>query len=164
MTSPVPASMVKLKSLHATPEAVEIAFHEALEAGDVDALMDVWSEDEEIVCIHPGGPRLVGHQAIAASWREILSNGPITVRPAEPQVMQASIVSVHSVLSRVLAYVQREGAPPGGGTASQAMSINMLVTQVFFKGAQGWRLVLHHASVTSQDSEAMATPSSGTLH
>ncbi len=72
--------MVKLKSLHATPEAVQTAFYEALEAGDVDALMEVWSEDDEIVCIHPGGPRLVGHQAIAASWREILSNGPIAVR------------------------------------------------------------------------------------
>ena len=156
--------MVKLKSLHATPEAVETAFYEALEAGDLDALMDVWSEDEEIVCIHPGGPRLVGHSAIAGSWREILSNGPISVRPSEPQVMQGSLVSVHSVLSRVMAFVKTEGLPPGAQQSAQAMSINMLVTHVFFKGAQGWRMVLHHASVTPQDTDAMATPSNGTLH
>ena len=156
--------MVKLKSLHATPEAVETAFYEALESGDLDTLMDVWSEDEEIVCIHPGGPRLVGHQAIAGSWREILSNGPISVRPSEPQVMQGSLVSVHSVLSRVMAFVKTEGLPPGAQQAPQAMSINMLVTHVFFKGAQGWRMVLHHASVTPQDSDVMAAPSNGTLH
>ncbi len=156
--------MVKMKSLHATPEAVETAFYEALEAADLDALMDVWSEEEEIVCIHPGGPRLVGHQAISGSWREILSNGPISVRPSEPQVMQGSLVTVHSVLSRVMAFVKTEGLPPGAQQTPQAISINMLVTHVFFKGAQGWRMVLHHASVTPQDSDAMNTPSNGTLH
>ena len=156
--------MVKLKTLHATPEAVETAFYEALEAGDVDTLMEVWSEDEEIVCIHPGGPRLVGHRAIAASWREILSNGPITVRPTDPEVMQASLVSVHSVLSRVMAYVRTEGETAGAEPGTRAMTINMLVTHVFFKGTQGWRMVLHHASVTPQDTDTMASVSSGTLH
>ena len=154
--------MVKLKSLHATPEAVEGAFYDALEAGDVDSLMEVWSEDEEIVCIHPGGPRLVGHRAIAASWREILSNGPISVRPSDPQVLQGSLVSVHSVLSRVMAFVKSEGSGPA--RAPQSVTINMLVTHVFFKGAQGWRMVLHHASVTPQDTESIPTPASGTLH
>ena len=156
--------MVKLKSLHATPEAVEVAFYDALEAGNVDALMEVWSEDDEIVCVHPGGPRLVGHQAIASSWREILSNGPISVRPSDPRIIQGSLVSVHSVLSRVMAFVRSEGSPPGTQPAPQAMSINLLVTHVFFKGAQGWRMVLHHASVTPQDTESIPTPSSGTLH
>jgi len=156
--------MVKLKTLHATPEAVESAFYDALEAGDLESLMEVWSEDEEIVCVHPGGPRLVGHLAIAASWREILSNGPITVRPSDPKVMQGSLVSVHSVLSRVMAFVKTEGLPPGSPQMGQTMSINMLVTHVFFKGAQGWRMVLHHASVTPQDTESIPSPTSGTLH
>ncbi len=153
--------MVKLKSLHATPEAVETAFYDALEAGDVDALMDVWSDDDEIVCIHPGGSRLVGHRAIAASWREILSNGPIAVRPTHPEVLQASLVSIHSVLSRVQATIRSEGTEP---SSSQVVSVNVLVTHVFFKGAHGWRMVLHHASVTPQDGDAMPTPTSGTLH
>ncbi len=157
--------MVKLKSLHATPEAVETAFYEALEAGDVEALMEVWSEDEDIVCIHPGGPRLTGHRAISASWREILSNGSISVRPSDPQVMQGSLMSVHSVLSRVMAFVKTEGLPAGAQQTSQPVAINMLVTHVFQKGAQGWRMVLHHASVTPQDTGAsMPTPTSGTLH
>ena len=156
--------MVKLKSLHATPQAVEGAFYDALEAGNLDALMEVWSDDEEIVCIHPGGPRLVGHHAIAASWREILSNGPISVRPSDPQILQGSLVSVHSMLSRVMAFVRTEGLPAGAQQSAQAMSINMLVTHVFFKGAQGWRMVLHHASVTPQDAESIPTPTSGTLH
>ncbi len=154
--------MGKLKSLHATPEAVEQAFYDALESGDVDALMNVWSEEDEIVCIHPGGPRLVGHQAIAASWREILGNGPITVRPSEPQIVRGSMVSVHSILSRVMALVRTEGQGQGG--VQQAVTVNILVTHVYFKGAQGWRMILHHASVTPQDIESMSSPPPGTLH
>ena len=152
--------MGTLKNLHATPEAVEQAFYDALESGDVDALMSVWSEEDEIVCIHPGGPRLVGPQAIAASWREILGNGPITVRPSEPQIVRGSMVSVHSILSRVMALVRNEGQ----GSPQQAVTVNILVTHVYFKGAQGWRMVLHHASVTPQDIEAMSAPPTGTLH
>ena len=156
--------MAKLKSLYATPETVEQAFYDALEAGDVDALMNVWSDDDEIVCIHPGGARLVGARAIAASWREILANGPISVRPSEPQILQGSLVSVHSVLSRVLALVRTEGMSAGMPQATQAMAVNILVTHVFFKGAQGWRMVLHHASVTPQDTEATTAPPAETLH
>ncbi len=156
--------MPKLKNLHATPEAVETSFYDALEAGDVDALMDCWSDDDDIVCIHPGGPRLLGHPAIAASWREILSNGPISVRPTEPQVVQGSLVSVHSVLSRVMALVRTEGPPGAAPAVPQAMAVNVLVTHVFFKGADGWRMVLHHASVTTQDADPMPQPSTGTLH
>jgi ketosteroid isomerase-like protein len=156
--------MPKLKSLHATPEAVEQAFYDALEAADLDALMGVWSEDDEIVCIHPGGPRLVGHQAISASWREIMANGPISVRPSEPQVLHGSLVSVHSVLSRVMALVRTEGLPSGAQQTAQAVAVNILVTHVFFKGAQGWRMVLHHASVTPQESESSTLAPTGTLH
>jgi len=156
--------MPKLKSLHATPEAVEQAFYDALEAADLDALMGVWSEDDEIVCIHPGGPRLVGHQAISASWREIMANGPISVRPSEPQVLHGSLVSVHSVLSRVMALVRTEGMPSGVQQTAQAVAVNILVTHVFFKGAQGWRMVLHHASVTPQEAEGSTLAPTGTLH
>ena len=42
-----------------TPEAAR-AFYEAFEARDVEAMMATWAEDEEIVCVHPGGSRLVG--------------------------------------------------------------------------------------------------------
>lgn len=156
--------MAKLKSLYATPEAVEQAFYDALEAGDVAALMNVWSDEDEIVCVHPGGPRLVGARAIAASWGEILSNGPISVRPSDPHVLQGSLVSVHSARSRVMALVRTEGTPAGTPQATHAMAVNILVTHVFFKGALGWRLVLHHASVTPEDADSNTAPPAETLH
>src|SRR5260370_305974 len=50
------------KSTFPTPQDAENAFYEALEAGELEAMMEVWAEDEEIVCVHPGGARLAGGQ------------------------------------------------------------------------------------------------------
>ena len=47
---------------------VEVEFYEALQRGDIDRLMGLWSDDDEISCVHPGGPRLVGAVAIRASF------------------------------------------------------------------------------------------------
>ena len=40
-----------------TAQDAENAFYEALERGDLEGMMAVWSEDEDIVCVHPHGPR-----------------------------------------------------------------------------------------------------------
>ena len=48
------------------PEEAETAFYEALEKGDLEAMMAIWADDEEVVCIHPGGQRLTGQSLIVA--------------------------------------------------------------------------------------------------
>ncbi|NBU89623.1 MAG: DUF4440 domain-containing protein, partial [Betaproteobacteria bacterium] len=50
-----------------SPEDIEQQFYEALQQGDIERLMAVWADDDEIVCVHPGGPRVIGHAAIRAS-------------------------------------------------------------------------------------------------
>ena len=57
---------IRQKPLFTSPEAVSQAFYEALEAGDIEAMMAVWADDEEVVCVHPGGPRLTGFDAVRA--------------------------------------------------------------------------------------------------
>jgi len=49
-------------------DEIEAAFYEALQKGDIDRLMACWSDDEEVVCVHPGGPRLVGLENIRQSF------------------------------------------------------------------------------------------------
>ena len=46
--------------IFATPQDCEAAFYEALERSDLEAMMLVWSEDEEVLCVHPGGARVTG--------------------------------------------------------------------------------------------------------
>ena len=40
-----------------TAQDAENAFYEALERADLEAMMSVWAEDEEIVCVRPAGIR-----------------------------------------------------------------------------------------------------------
>ena len=44
----------------AAPEDVEQAFYEAVQKGDADLLIQFWAEDEETLCVHPTGVRLLG--------------------------------------------------------------------------------------------------------
>ena len=53
----------------------EAAFYRALAEGAFEALMAVWSEEEEVVCVQPGGPRIVGLAAVREIWRQILADG-----------------------------------------------------------------------------------------
>ncbi len=135
--------MPNLKPLHASPDDAEQAFYEALENANIEALMDLWSEDDEIVCVHPNGVRLVGHVAVRNGWKALFASGPVNMRRSEVQVMQSGMVSVHSVIEQVI--VAHEG-----GTAV----VQVYATNVYFKGPQGWRMVLHHASTTPPEQVA----------
>ena len=50
--------------IYTTPQDAALAFYQAFEAKDIDAMMGAWADDEEIVCVHPGGTRLVGYDAV----------------------------------------------------------------------------------------------------
>ena len=136
-----------------SPEDIEAQFYEALQRGDIDRLMAVWSDDDEIVCVHPGGPRLIGAAAIRASFEAIFSNGAVDAQPERQRRVQSHSSAVHNVLERV--QVMGDGGP---------RSAWVIATNVYLKGAQGWRLVCHHASPgTPGDAQEMVEAAS-TLH
>ncbi len=123
-------------ALHASPDDVEAQFYEALQRGDLDALMALWADDDEIVCVHPGGgQRLVGAAAIRASFEAIFANGGIPVAPEQVHRLQQIGCVVHHLVERI-EVITPEGRQIGW----------VLATNVFVKTAQGWRLVAHHAS------------------
>ncbi|HWH72959.1 MAG TPA: nuclear transport factor 2 family protein [Methylibium sp.] len=123
------------KAPPSSPDDIEQQFYEALQQADVDKLMAVWADDEEIACVHPGGPRMVGAGAIRASFDAIFANGAIDVVPDKVRRLHTHSSAVHHVLERV------QIASEGGTQTAFA-----IVTNVYVKTAQGWRMVLHHAS------------------
>jgi ketosteroid isomerase-like protein len=114
---------------------VEVEFYEAMRRGDIDRLMALWSDEEEISCVHPGGPRLIGAVAIRAAFDAMLAVGAIDARPEKVRRLDTHSTAVHSVLERV-----RVMSPDGERFAW------VVATNVYLKAAQGWRLVAHHAS------------------
>ncbi|OVZ57338.1 DUF4440 domain-containing protein [Pigmentiphaga sp. NML080357] len=126
--------------MFATSEEAEQAFYDALEQGDLAQLMAVWADDEDIVCIHPGGPRLVGHEAVQESWREIFGNAPVSIRPTRIHTVQSMMSSVHTVVEQLMV-----------DTSQGRQIVRCYATNVFHKGPTGWRLVLHHSSQAPAD-------------
>ncbi|MBA5606890.1 nuclear transport factor 2 family protein [Duganella sp. FT3S] len=127
--------MKRSKQLNGSAAEVEAAFYDALNRADLDALMALWADDEEIVCIHPGGPRLIGHAAIRDAWAAILEHGGLHIRPSQLHETHNLMSSVHTVIE--------------GTTAASGDPAHLLATNVYVKTPRGWRIVLHHASVAS---------------
>jgi ketosteroid isomerase-like protein len=119
-----------------TPDDVEQAFYEALQTGDIEKLMACWADEDDIVCVHPGGPRVVGAGAIRASFDEIFGHGArVLARPEHIRRLDSLSSAVHHVLENVEVM-----------TASGPGQAYVVATNVYFKTPQGWRLVVHHAS------------------
>ena len=137
-------------ALHASPEDAEAQFYEAVRDGDLDRLMAVWADDDDVVCVHPGGARMVGPQAVRAAFEAIFANGSIAVHPEHVKRIHAMGSAVHSVLERI-DVVTVEGPRTGW----------IVATNVYVKTGEGWRMVAHHASPGAPDEipEIADTPS-----
>jgi ketosteroid isomerase-like protein len=123
------------KTVFASPQDVEAAFYDALERGDIDAMMEVWADDEEVVCIHPGGPRLVGYEAVLKSWAQIFASGQrLRFQISHHVVLSGMMLTVHSVQENIV--VRGE---PGQGAP-------VVASNAYLRTANGWRMIVHHAS------------------
>lgn len=131
----MPRAKVPAAALLDSPDEIEARFYEALQRGDIAALMAVWADDDEIVCVHPGGPRLVGASQIRESFEAIFQHGAIAVQPEQVHRLHALGAAVHHLAERVM--VQGERGPEPAW---------VLATNVYVKTALGWRLAAHHAS------------------
>jgi ketosteroid isomerase-like protein len=150
----MPQSKARAAAMMASVDDVEAQFYEALQRGDIERLMLSWSDDDEVACVHPGGPRIVGHSAVRASFDAIFANGPIPVRPQQVRRVANAGCSVHYVLERV-----------DISTAEGPQTAWVLATNVYFKTTLGWRLVLHHASPGSpREAQEIVADAPSTLH
>ena len=129
-------SKLQAATLGGTPDDVEAAFYEALHAGDIERLMACWADEDDICCIHPGGPRLIGAGAIRAAFDGMFAQGgSIQAKPEQIRRVDSLASAVHHVLERVEVMTEE-----GPHTAW------VIATNVYHKTPQGWRLVVHHAS------------------
>jgi len=118
-----------------TAQDAENAFYEALEHGDLEGMMAVWAEDEEIICVHPGGPRLSGPDEVRSSWARIFSAGAgPRVHITQQVAVTAMMIAVHSV---------HENFSIEGDARAQ---VPVIATNVYLRTAAGWRMIVHHAS------------------
>lgn len=129
----------RTRKLFPTPDDAESAFYDAFERADLAAMMVVWTEGDEVVCVHPAGPRLTGFDAVRESWMQIFASGmKLSVRVTESCRLDGPSVAVRSVVESIAA----------AGAESAPQLVN--ATNVYVLTDAGWRIAMHHASPPEQ--------------
>lgn len=144
----------KSNALHnGRADDTEAAFYEAMQSGDIDKLMACWADEDDIICVHPGGTRLVGLVAIRTAFELLFAHGSIRVQAEQVRRVESLGATVHSVLERV------EVLTPEGPALAY-----VIATNTYLKTAQGWRLVAHHASPGTPHEQRHASDGPPVLH
>lgn len=97
--------------------------------------MACWADEHDVICIHPGSPRLVGLGAIRAAFDTLLSRGGLRIQAQAIRKIESMTSAIHSVRECI------DILTDGGSVDAYAVATN-----VYFKTAQGWRMVAHHVS------------------
>jgi len=123
------------QALFPTPQDAEAAFYDALTKGDLDAMMAVWADDDDIYCVHPGGPRISGVAQVRESWRRILGGGQtLRFQLRGQQYLHSMMLSAHSIYEHI-------------SVAGETRTRNpVIATNIYLRTERGWRMVAHHAS------------------
>ncbi len=126
-----------------SPADAERAFYAAFARGDFDAIMSLWAPHDQVICVHPFGPRLSGRDAIAESWRQILAgDGSRHFELDVKSTWQNGDLAVH-MLDEVISV-------PG----SDAHFRPVIATNVYQCIDGNWFMVEHHASIDASDPPA----------
>lgn len=135
------------------PDDIEAAFYDAMQAGDLERLMACWADDEDVVCVHPGGQRLIGPSAIRAAFEAVFASGRIEVSLQHVRRIQSMGAAVHNVLEKVKLHGEKAEAEGW-----------VIATNVYQQTPEGWRMVLHHASPGNTDEPEELESSIHLLH
>jgi len=145
----MPKAKLQAATVGGSAHDVEAQFYEALQTGDLEKLMSCWADEDDIVCVHPGGPRLVGSAQIRAAFETMFTNGTISATPERVCKVDSLTSAMHNVIERISIQT-----PEGMQYAL------VVATNVYQRTPQGWRMVAHHASpgTSAAHAEAQETP------
>ncbi|HBR97848.1 MAG TPA: DUF4440 domain-containing protein [Gammaproteobacteria bacterium] len=123
----------------ASASAAESAFYSAFEQADLPRMMEIWARNDNVVCIHPGAPRMEGVAQVRESWMELFR---------DPPILKFSLLDVRVTKTEGLAIHQvREEIEIDGQYISM-----MLSTNVYERGVDSnWYMTSRHSSPEPDD-------------
>ncbi|MET0501434.1 MAG: nuclear transport factor 2 family protein [Candidatus Binatia bacterium] len=128
--------------------SVNSDFYNAFEKLDIKEMEKVWARGADIQCGHPGWRILRGWGPIMESWKRIFENTPAI------QFMLSDVsIQINGTFAWVTLYENLNSKVEG-----QPVSATILTTNIFEKGAEGWRMIHHHGSSVAQQAPQSETP------
>lgn len=119
------------------------AFYSALEAGDLDAVREVWVPGPDSVCIHPGIEPIHGTSAVLRSWAMVMASmSYVQFFLTEVEVTvpgDRDDLAVVTLSENILA--AGDTTPEGSFQGAHTRAVN-----VFTKVDGRWRLWMHQSA------------------
>ncbi|MDA8384302.1 MAG: nuclear transport factor 2 family protein [Betaproteobacteria bacterium] len=137
----------------ASAQDAEKAFYRAFAAQDLEAMMMIWADDDDIVCVHPMGARLQGRTAVLEGWSRLFGEDSALRFEIQPvQAFEEGLLSVRLVHEHILTAHASRARPP------------VIATNVYRLTPRGWRMILHHASPSPANARMLAGPAAPFYH
>jgi ketosteroid isomerase-like protein len=107
-------------------------FYVAFATRDAASMEELWAQDAQVACVHPGWPPIRGRSEVLASWRSIFDHdeGPTPT-------CETPTADVHGDVATVLCR-ERLG------------NVVLIATNVFVREAGQWRITHHHSSALAR--------------
>ena len=107
-------------------------FYAAFETGDIDAMSDLWEHSPDVICTHPGWPRLRGWSQVSGSWVRLFTGDQrLQFIVSEREVLRVGDIALVSQDENLLG-------------ASGPATISALNAYRLTGGA--WHMIAHHGS------------------
>jgi ketosteroid isomerase-like protein len=117
-------------------EAANARFYRVFETLDIGEMDAVWSHTEQVTCVHPGWPLLVGWEAVRASWETIFSNtAEMSFTVSSVRAIRAGDMGWVTCTENILSEVR-----------GRVSVTSVLATNIYERDREQWMLVHHHAS------------------
>ena len=114
--------------------------------GDPGPMMEVWSHGSEVATMHPPGGRETGWEEVRAGWEQatqVFSDGQISLD-------ELVVVPLADDVAYTL------GTEHGQGKlGDELVSIDWRVTNIYRREGGEWKMVHHHADVSTAVVEAL---------
>jgi ketosteroid isomerase-like protein len=120
----------------ATPQDAEDAYYDAIEASDLAAMMQVWEDSDETLCLLPMQPAQRGLADIQRAW-ELLLDGELQLDIEVKHLawIETQQLAIHLVEEHVR-------------VAGQADKQTVYASNIYRQGSTGWRILMHQNSPT----------------
>jgi SnoaL-like protein len=123
-------------------EDAEDAFYGAYATFNRKTMELVWA-DNDVVCVHPGLPAILGYDNVIRSWSNIFINSVL------PDIFFSVVSSIEND-DLAVHFVEEHIA---NGDESE---IVIMATNVYQRFEEGWLMIEHHSSMIEPQAETLA--------
>jgi len=118
-----------------TPQDAEDAYYDAIEEGDLDAMLAVWEQSDDVACLLPMQPLAQGHGMMREVWSALLqSAGKVDIEVLHSSWVESGDIAIHYLREKVNVPGQPQQQPP------------IYATNIYRKSGDGWHMILHQNS------------------